>query len=238
MLALALTAGAFAQTENKTKPSDTKEWKMKDRKDRGDNMQNLNLTDAQKAQIKTLNEDFKNKMQALKQDNSLSEEAKKQKRMEMMKEHRSQLEAVLTPEQRAQWQQDRKNKGAAANKTDRKADKADTKADKKADKFDRKNAKNKDKFGKGRNDDRLHKDLNLTPDQTDRLKTLQDQMKLDAQKIRANESLTADQKKEQMQNLHKKHKEQMELLLTAEQKLIYKNKQHHREHGNRNGITK
>ena len=63
----------------------------------------LNLTDEQKARIKTIREDGKAQVAALGKDASLSEEARKQKLKVIRKDIRRQVWGVMTPEQRNQW---------------------------------------------------------------------------------------------------------------------------------------
>jgi Spy/CpxP family protein refolding chaperone len=63
----------------------------------------LNLTDEQKAQIKTIREDGKTQVAALGKDASLSEEAKQQKLKVIRKDIRRQVWGVMTPEQQKQW---------------------------------------------------------------------------------------------------------------------------------------
>jgi Spy/CpxP family protein refolding chaperone len=63
----------------------------------------LNLTDEQKAQIKTIREDGKAQIVALGKDSSLSDEAKQQKLKVIRKDIRRQVWGVMTPEQQKQW---------------------------------------------------------------------------------------------------------------------------------------
>jgi Spy/CpxP family protein refolding chaperone len=63
----------------------------------------LNLTDEQKAQIKTIREDGKQQIAAMEKDPSLSEEAKQQKLKVIRKDIRRQVWSVMTPEQQKQW---------------------------------------------------------------------------------------------------------------------------------------
>jgi Spy/CpxP family protein refolding chaperone len=63
----------------------------------------LNLTDEQKAQIKTIREDGKQQIAAIEKDSSLSAEAKQQKLKVIRKDIRRQVWSVMTPEQQKQW---------------------------------------------------------------------------------------------------------------------------------------
>jgi Spy/CpxP family protein refolding chaperone len=63
----------------------------------------LNLTDEQKAQIKTIREDGKVEIAAMQKDSSLSAEAKQQKLKVIRKDIRRQVWGVMTPEQQKQW---------------------------------------------------------------------------------------------------------------------------------------
>ena len=63
----------------------------------------LNLTDEQKAQIKTIREDGKAQIAAMQKDSSLSPEAKQQKLKVIRKDIRRQVWGVMTPEQQKQW---------------------------------------------------------------------------------------------------------------------------------------
>jgi Spy/CpxP family protein refolding chaperone len=63
----------------------------------------LNLTDEQKAQIKTIREDGKQQFAAMEKDPSLSAEAKQQKLKVIRKDIRRQVWGVMTPEQQKQW---------------------------------------------------------------------------------------------------------------------------------------
>jgi Spy/CpxP family protein refolding chaperone len=63
----------------------------------------LNLTDDQKAQIKTIRDDGKAQIAALGKDASLSDEAKQQKLKVIRKDIRRQVWGVMTPEQQKQW---------------------------------------------------------------------------------------------------------------------------------------
>lgn len=71
-------------------------------------MQQLNLTDAQKQQMKSINEEFKSKMQTLNQNDNLLVKDARTQRKSLMEERNNRISAILTPEQRTQFEQFRK----------------------------------------------------------------------------------------------------------------------------------
>lgn len=212
MLALTLTMGAFAQDKTTTQKKGNSEWRQKGN---GDRMEKLNLTENQKQQMKSFNDDFKGKMQILKNDNSLSEDARKQKRMELMKAHRAQVETILTPEQKKQWQDEKKTGGYKAMKGEDKM------------------AGRAGKRGGRQGFDKMTKDLNLSNDQAVKLKKINEDFRASVEKTKSNNALTADQKKEQMKTLHQQHKQAIEATLTAEQRDKMKEQMKNRRHNSK-----
>lgn len=70
----------------------------------GKEMEKLNLTEAQRQQMKSINGNFKTRMQALnKTDNNYKEQKKA-----LMKERKDKVSAILSPEQKNQVKQMRK----------------------------------------------------------------------------------------------------------------------------------
>ncbi|RYY99765.1 MAG: hypothetical protein EOO11_03830 [Chitinophagaceae bacterium] len=61
--------------------------------------QELNLSAEQQQRMKTVNTEFRTKMEALRNDQSLSQEQRRSKHQELAQAHREQLKAILTPEQ-------------------------------------------------------------------------------------------------------------------------------------------
>ena len=68
----------------------------------------LNLSQQQKDQIKQIHEEQRAKMQALRNDSSLSREDRRAKMQELHNQTRSSADAVLSPEQRQKLEQFRK----------------------------------------------------------------------------------------------------------------------------------
>ena len=67
--------------------------------------QGLNLTADQQTQVKTLLQNQRSQMQAVRNNTTLTQEQKKQQIGELRKTNHQQMMAVLTPEQQAQLQQ-------------------------------------------------------------------------------------------------------------------------------------
>ena len=181
-LAIVLFAGASqAQSTHRGKDHHRggpgKEW-----------TKDLNLTDAQKAQLKTLHEAQQKEIEALKSTNVTPEQRKA-----IHEKYRSQFEAVLTPAQREQMKAKMHEHKAVGGHG-----------------FDKKG-------GFSKNAAFLNKDLNLTTDQQAKLQGFANDFHAKAQGIRGNTSLTDDQKKEQLKNLAKQFREQTQTVLTPEQ---------------------
>ncbi len=115
MLGTALTLGAFAQPPQTEKPGKSGVAGRKGKEGRGMGrmgkmMGDLNLTDAQKAKVKTLSEAMATKRKSLSDDTKLSEGDKKEKMKELGKDFRSDIEKVLTAEQKAKMEAARKER--------------------------------------------------------------------------------------------------------------------------------
>jgi Spy/CpxP family protein refolding chaperone len=118
MLGTVLTLGAFAQTPKPEKPGKPGKFGVAGRKGKegrgmgrmGRMMGDLNLTDSQKAKIKTLSEAMATKRKAIMDDTKLSEDTKKEKMKELGKDFRAQFEKVLTPEQKTKMEAARKER--------------------------------------------------------------------------------------------------------------------------------
>lgn len=67
-------------------------------------MADLNLNSDQKAKAEALAKTFREKNEAIRNDQSLSKEAKREKRKELIAEHTSQFKSILTPDQQSKLQ--------------------------------------------------------------------------------------------------------------------------------------
>ena len=192
MMAAIITFSAMAQSADKA--TESKEFRKGGKHARGNgNMEKLNLSTEQKAQMKTLNEDFRQQMQDLKKDGNLSDEQQKQKRITLAKEHQQRVAAILTPQQKEQAKELKKDW-----KSDRKEDKKDG--------------------ARGDRFDKMSKELNLSADQSSKMAALNASLKNSVKSIKENSTLTADEKRSQMKDLQKQHSANVQNILTAEQK--------------------
>jgi Spy/CpxP family protein refolding chaperone len=180
MLAIVLFAGA-AQAQDSTRHRD-----HKGNREMASNK--LNLTEDQKAKIKSINEARRTEIQAL-NNTALTADQRKTKMKELHQKYQGQMESVLTPAQKEQMGTSRgKAKGKKAG------------------------------FGKHGHDGKAKMEsLNLTQDQKDRMAKLRESYKGQFEAIRDNKSLSDDQRKEQMKALKEKQHNEMKSILTKEQ---------------------
>lgn len=178
------TISANAQVQRNVSPSQKMQNDSTHRRG-GKMMKDLNLTDAQKTQMKESRENMKQQRDAINNDASLTQDQKKAKMQDLGKAQRDKMNSILTPDQKAKMQADRTN---------------------------RKGMKGGDHGGK------MMKDLNLTDAQKSQMKANSESMKQQRAAISNDASLSQDQKKAKMQELHKTQKDQMNSILTADQK--------------------
>jgi Spy/CpxP family protein refolding chaperone len=210
LFALTMTFASIAQSTD-TKGNTQQEHRRGGKHDGAGYYEKLNLTDAQKSEVKLLNDSYRKQMQDLRNQGSITVDQQKEKRQALSKEHREKLNAILTPEQRQQ---------AEAFKKDFKGKKGD---------FSGVRGNRKD--GKGERKDRftnLTKDLNLSADQSTKMASLNADFKNNIKSLQQNTSLTKEDKKEQMKSLMQKHRTELKDLLTADQKKDLKNRMKNR----------
>ena len=163
----------------------------------GEAFKELNLTEDQKAKIKSIRDAQKAEMQSLKVDGKT--EGDKDARKELHEKYKTQIEGVLTPAQKEQLnkqKQEWKQKGATG--------KADG-------------------FGKGHDGDRkdkmkeFGKELNLTAEQQAKVTSVNSEFKTKMESLRSNSTLSQDEKREQFKKLAESHKTSLKAVLTQEQ---------------------
>jgi hypothetical protein len=197
IIAFVLTFSATAQTKDtvtgnqnrKRNGLQKRQFKVEE------NRNNLNLSDAQKAQIKSINESFKQQMEDLRKQSNITIDQQKQKREALIADHKAELTAVLTPEQKQQAETFSKDFGAGRGRA------------------------------QGARFEDLTKDLNLTQDQSTKMAAINSTFKIKLQEVKNNASLSQDEKRELMKNLMKQRKSDIEALLSQDQKEQLKNRQ-------------
>jgi hypothetical protein len=147
----------------------------------------LNLTDAQKAQMKTVNEDYKSKMTELKKNENITVKDMKSKKSALHKEHSAKVKSILTSEQLQQIEK---------MKTERKM--------------------NHEADGKKRMES-MKTRLGLTDAQTTQLEKNKKEMGEKMKALRENKTLDESAKKEQFKALQKEQMEKMKSVLTEDQ---------------------
>ncbi len=189
VLAMAFALGADAQEipERNAGHPPMMHHKQNGGPERHKAMKALNLTDAQKEQLKSEKEAFHKKMEAHKKNENITVKEWKAKRESLVKEHKANVEKVFTPEQKAKLE-NLKKEGQAKHEGMMKE---------RAEKM------------------KVH--LGLTDEQSAKLEKSRKEMGDKLRTIRENKSLTEEQKREQMRELGKKQKEEMKSILTKEQ---------------------
>jgi Spy/CpxP family protein refolding chaperone len=159
----------------------------------------LNLSESQKQQAKANHDEFKQKMQELDKNENITVKESRDRKDALMKEQRSKMEALLTPEQKTKMEQ--------------------LKAEQKT--------KSNERFGNHL--DKMKGELNLTESQVAQLKTQRENMSAKFKAIKENESLSRQQKRDQLMALKEEAKKQHEKIFTADQmkKMEEMKKRHH-----------
>lgn len=212
-----VTASANAQTKrNATDDANIvhheKRGSKNHRSDKTMMMKQLNLSDAQKQQAKSLKEDFKAQHKQLEEGkNSLSMQDYQSKKQQLRKDQRSKFESILTSDQKSKM------------------------ADLTKDQRQKRHEMKKGERGQ------MKSSLNLTDDQVSKLQQQHENFKSQAKAIKENNTYTEEQKKKNLTDLRKQIHESDKTILTAEQlqkKEEMRNKRtHEMKHGMKNKIT-
>ncbi|HCO67929.1 MAG TPA: hypothetical protein DIT04_09290 [Dysgonomonas sp.] len=157
-------------------------------------MKELNLSEEQQTKLKSLNEDFKSQAKALKDDQSLSKEVKREKMKELSTSKRNQIQALLTPEQKAKI----------------------------SERKDKRVEKRRDNSRKGDRNFAHHTrkakiDLNLTDSQKKQMLSLKESFRKQMQDLKADNSLDKEARNAKRKELASSHREQVKSILTPEQ---------------------
>ncbi|MEP6748941.1 MAG: hypothetical protein ABJB86_14515 [Bacteroidota bacterium] len=186
LLVAAVTVNAQQQDQ---KGQQHQQFNHHDHKGRGHDMmaKKLNFSDQQKQQLKNINTDYHNKMTALKKNEDITVRESKMRINTLRKDHRAQIRALLTPEQKNQ----------IAKMKQERMEMAKINANARAEKM-------KIKLG-----------LNHT--QASQLKDMRTGMVTKMKSIHTDNSLSQEQKHEQIKTLVMQQKDQLKTILTPEQ---------------------
>jgi hypothetical protein len=168
-------------------PERTRQTINKHHRDKRDGVNRLNLSEEQKAKFKSLNEDFRTQMDELKKKDDITVKEWRSRMENLRKDHREKISSLLTDNQKDQLKKSREARQL------------------------RQSDRRKEGF------ERMRTRLNLTDDQTSRLKQSHSEMAEKMKAIRENQSLTTDQKKEQVKELKKKNQENLKTILSEDQ---------------------
>ena len=195
-LATCISIGASAQDQSNGLSDHPK------RHHRGNRMEQLNLTDQQKTELKTINEDFKTQMTDLKKsEDKITVTEWKSKMANIRKDHHEKVQKILTDEQKASMKKMRKEHGRHFRQ-------------------DRVNRI-----------ERMKKELNLTDEQTTAVeKNLGESLKK-IRSVHDDKSLTDDKKKEQYKSLQDQQEEGLKSILTPDQWKKYQELKKYHRHG-------
>ena len=159
----------------------------------GMGMKDLNLTDSQKKQFKELHDSYSKQFADLRNNKSLSADEQKTKMQALRKEQSGKMQSILTEEQKTKFAAQRKDWGK------------------------RGGFAHKDGQARGKGFEQMKAKLNLTDDQSAKLKANRADFHTKAKAIHENKNLTDDQKKEQVKALAQQNRESLKSILTPEQ---------------------
>ena len=185
-----VTVSVNAQTQRSTDETTTAHHYKKDGKRHGhaNGMKELNLSDAQKQQAKSIRDEYKTQYTQLEANKaSISQEDYKAKKTALRSEQKSKFESILTADQKSKM------------------------ADMKSQQMGKRSEIREKRM------DKMKTNLNLTNDQVAKLKSQHESFASQAKSIRENTSLPEDQKKQSMMDLRKRSQEDQKSILTAEQ---------------------
>jgi len=148
----------------------------------------LNMTEDQKSKMKSLHESFRKDMSELKKNDNITVKEWNAKREALVKKHHEAMQNILTPEQKAQIEK---------MKLERKSKGAE--------------------FEKNRME-KMKTELGLTNEQVDKFNSLNKTTREKMNSIFENKALDKTQKHDQMKEVMKKNKEEMDKIFTPEQK--------------------
>jgi Spy/CpxP family protein refolding chaperone len=174
-----------------------------------DVMQQLNLTDEQKTELKAIREDYKEQMADLKKNEDITVREWKSRMETIRKDHRDKVQHLLTDDQKASMKKMME----------------DHKGDRKKHFFGHHAGR---KGHHGHRLEKMKKELGLTDDQVATLKKNREETMQKLKALREDKSKTEEQKKAEVKEFKKQQHESLKSILTEEQlqKLQQQKKSH------------
>lgn len=162
-------------------------------------MQQLNLSEDQKAEMKTINEDFKKQLTELQKNEDITVREWKTRMKDIREGHQSKIQQVLTDEQKASMDKLRQDRKGKMHKRGH------------------------------RGADSLKKELNLSPEQETALKQQRTDMREKMKAIKEDKSLNEEQKKVEFKKFREQQHQSLKSILTEEQINKLQQKKSHRQ---------
>jgi Spy/CpxP family protein refolding chaperone len=165
----------------------------------------LNLTADQQAKIKQIMEANHTKMQAIRNDQSLTQEQRQQQMRALHESMKTQMDAVLTPDQQQKMAQMHEKHGGMGGPG----------------------------MMGGNPGERMAKELNLTADQQTKMKAIMESTHQQMSAIEKDQSLSQQDKHAKIQQLHESTKSQISAILTPDQQQKFAQMHEHMGQGGR-----
>lgn len=149
-------------------------------------MANLNLSEAQTNEARSIRKEYYKKIKNLEDDKSITLQDYRAKKSALRDEEKMQFMKLLSEEQKellAKGEAERNRKG----------------------------------YGRSKENGKMMENLNLSSEQAHRLKNQREEFNKQAEEIKQNQSLTQDQRKQQLMELRKSQKESEKKILTPDQ---------------------
>lgn len=150
-------------------------------------MKDINLSDAQKQQVKALNEEYRNKVANLEKNDNITLKDYRSQKANLEKERKGKFDNILTQEQ----------KNTIASNRKKMMEKREIMSQKRLDK--------------------MKTDLNLTDDQVAKIQDQRKTMMEQSKSIQDNASLSEEQKREKLMELRRSNHNSIDKILTADQ---------------------
>jgi Spy/CpxP family protein refolding chaperone len=183
----AVTFSATAQTtDNSTTKKDNphKEWKQHHK---GMDMDQLNLTQSQKDQLKASHENYRKQLQELNKNESITVKEFRDKKYALKKQQKTDFLALLTPDQKTKLDQLKQQR------------------------------QQQHEMMAAKHLDKMKLKLNLTDDQVAQIKANRENIHSKIKAIKDNDNLSRTEKKEQLETLRNEKKDSFKKILTPDQ---------------------